>query len=74
MARLDRLEDHRGRDALLSTSMRDEIARLNRKNQEYGDRLNQLESKEKQLPLHSSSDNEVKQRYYEYTTTRMIIY
>ena len=53
MARLHRLQEHRGRDALLSTSMRDEIARLISKNQEYEARLNQLESRgqqEKQLP------------------------
>jgi len=42
MVRLARLEENRDRDALLSRSMMDEIARLTSKNQEYEDRLNKI--------------------------------
>jgi len=69
MVRLGRLEENRDRDALLSKSMMNEIARLTNTIQEYEARFSQLEIRDQQEPHaplpHTPSSNEMKQRYYE---------
>lgn len=70
MVRLTRLEKNQERDALLSRSTKEEIARLTIKNKDYEARLNQFETvqglasrgQQEQHAMPSSS-NEIKQRF-----------